>query len=120
MVKKCIVCDRQAEYKIKDTSEYYCLDCAEENFADLSLLIKVEEEAQRLKEYLKEKMHDLEGDEEKLDQMISFGEKKISSGNLNKNHKCEKECESCNLEEENECRGCLGEEITEEYIDEKK
>lgn len=55
MAKKCIVCDADAEYRIKDTSDYYCQECAQENFADISILMKVEEEAQRLKEFLKEK-----------------------------------------------------------------
>lgn len=53
MGKKCIICNAEAIYKIKDTSDYYCQDCAQENFADLTLLVKVEEEAQRLKEFLK-------------------------------------------------------------------
>ena len=56
MAKKCIVCDVDASYKIKDTSDYYCKVCAEENFSDLNLLITIEEEAQRLKEFLREKI----------------------------------------------------------------
>ena len=55
MGKKCVVCDAEATYKIKDTSDYYCQECAQENFADLSLLVKVEEEAQRLKALVEEK-----------------------------------------------------------------
>jgi hypothetical protein len=55
MGKKCIVCDAEAAYKIKDTSDYYCQECAQENFADLSLLVKLEEEAQRLKEFIEQK-----------------------------------------------------------------
>lgn len=70
MVKKCIVCDLEAEYKIKDTSDYYCKLCAEENFADLSLLLSLEEEAQRLKQFLKSKMNDIEHDVENLEQNI--------------------------------------------------
>ena len=54
MGKKCIVCDAEAVYKIKDTSDYYCQECAQENFADLSLLVKVEEEAQRLKAFVEQ------------------------------------------------------------------
>lgn len=54
MGKKCIICNAEATYKIKDTSDYYCQECAQENFADLTLLVKVEEEAQRLKEFLKD------------------------------------------------------------------
>ena len=55
MGKKCSVCDAEARYKIKDTSDYYCHECAQENFADLTLLVKVEEEAQRLKEFVEGK-----------------------------------------------------------------
>lgn len=58
MGKKCIICNEEAIYKIKDTSDYYCQDCAEENFADTSILIKVEEEAQRLKEYIEQKVNE--------------------------------------------------------------
>ena len=43
MPKKCIICGKEAKYLIKGTSDYYCDECAEENFADLSLLQKVEE-----------------------------------------------------------------------------
>ena len=60
MGKKCIVCDAEATYKIKDTSDYYCQECAQENFADLSLLVKVEEEAQRLKAFVDAKETDSE------------------------------------------------------------
>lgn len=56
MAKKCIICNELAVYQIKDTTDYYCSDCAEENFADLSLLVKVEEEAQKLKQFLKEQL----------------------------------------------------------------
>ena len=55
MTKHCIICNDPAIFKIKDTPDYYCQTCAEENFADLTVLIKVEEEAQKLKVYLKEK-----------------------------------------------------------------
>lgn len=56
MGKKCIICEEEAEFCIKGTSDYYCKECADENFADLSVLKKVEEEAQRLGEIIKEKM----------------------------------------------------------------
>jgi len=56
MAKRCIICDKKATYKVKDTPDYYCEECAEENFGDLSVLLKVEDEALRLKEYLKEKL----------------------------------------------------------------
>lgn len=66
MVKKCIICSQEATHKIKDTSDYYCEECAIENFSDLDLLITVEEEAQRLKEILKGKMEELENDVDKV------------------------------------------------------
>jgi len=56
MGKKCIICNEDANYKIKDSSDYYCQECAEDNFADLSVLVTLEEEAQRLKELIKEKL----------------------------------------------------------------
>jgi len=61
MGKKCMVCDQgEAVYKIKDTSDYYCQECAQEHFADLTLLVKVEEEAQRLKEFIDQKQEEPE------------------------------------------------------------
>ena len=44
MKKKCTVCSEEASYNIKDTSEFYCLECAEENFGDLDLLIKLDDQ----------------------------------------------------------------------------
>lgn len=55
MGKKCIICEAPAVYKIKDTADFYCQDCAQDNFADLTMLIAVEEEAQRLKKVVAER-----------------------------------------------------------------
>lgn len=55
MAKKCIICGGEADYRIKDTSDFYCHDCAEENFADITLLVKVEEQAKKLKALVDEK-----------------------------------------------------------------
>jgi len=71
MGKKCIICNEEAGYKIKDTSDYYCQECAEENFNDLNLLVTMEEEAKRLKEYLKSKMDDLVESERELEHKLS-------------------------------------------------
>ncbi len=49
MAKKCIICGKEALYRIKDGNEFYCEECAEENFDDLSALQKVEEQAVKLK-----------------------------------------------------------------------
>lgn len=58
MTKKCIICGEPAVLKIKDTPDFYCQSCAEENFADLSMLVTLEEEAQRLHESIQEKTDD--------------------------------------------------------------
>ena len=58
MGKKCIICNGEAAYMIKGTADYYCADCAQENFADLTLLLTLEEEAQRLKNIIQEKLDD--------------------------------------------------------------
>jgi len=68
MVKKCIICNEEATHKIKNTSDYYCEDCAKENFSDLDLLISVEEEARKLKQVLKQKMMELETNVEEIDE----------------------------------------------------
>ncbi len=52
MPKKCIICGEEAKFGIKDTSDYYCRHCAEEHFADLSMLIRVESAAQKIKKMI--------------------------------------------------------------------
>ena len=62
MAKKCVVCDAQADFRIKDTSEFYCQECAEDNFSDISLLVEVEEQAQQLKETIKKRLEGVDED----------------------------------------------------------
>ncbi len=50
MGKKCLICNSAAEFCIKGTSDYYCKECAFDQFGDLAYLVKVEDEAKRLKE----------------------------------------------------------------------
>jgi hypothetical protein len=64
MAKRCIICGKVAAYRVKDTPDFYCEECAEENFGDLTMLVNVEEEAQRLKEFLKQRMEDYLEEEE--------------------------------------------------------
>lgn len=55
MAKKCVVCGEEASYCIKGTSDYYCEECAKENFSDISVLKKIHEaqiEAAKLKEII--------------------------------------------------------------------
>ncbi len=53
--KKCIICDKEAEFGIKNSNEYYCKECASEHFKDLSYLQKIEEQANIIKELIKNK-----------------------------------------------------------------
>jgi|APSaa5957512622_1039677.scaffolds.fasta_scaffold185664_2 hypothetical protein len=72
MGKKCIMCcEEEAVYKIKDTSDCYCKECAKEIFSDLTVLVKVEEEAKRLQKFLEEKI-----DTNKLNDEAKLGEEK--------------------------------------------
>jgi hypothetical protein len=58
MAKRCIICDAEAAYCIKGTSECYCQECATEHFGDITMLVKVEDEAQRLKSFIDERIGD--------------------------------------------------------------
>ncbi|MBW2987390.1 hypothetical protein KY336_02460 [Candidatus Woesearchaeota archaeon] len=58
MGKKCMICGQEAVYMIKNTSDAYCKDCASDCFSDLSFLQSVEEQAQELKELVKQKIED--------------------------------------------------------------
>lgn len=56
MAKKCIICNEVAVFCIKDSSECYCEECAKEYFADISVLQKIEDEAQKVKDFINEKI----------------------------------------------------------------
>lgn len=43
MPKKCILCEKEAEYGIKGSSETYCKECAVEQFQDVDYLQKIED-----------------------------------------------------------------------------
>lgn len=42
-MKKCVLCSNPAVFTVKDTSEYYCEDCALENFSDIGVLERLDE-----------------------------------------------------------------------------
>ncbi len=42
--KKCIICGEESSYRIKDNADFYCEECATDNFGDISYLEKIEEE----------------------------------------------------------------------------
>lgn len=56
MPKKCIICGEEAEFNIKDTSDFYCKECALEHFDDLKALVTVEKQAKRIKKLVEENM----------------------------------------------------------------
>lgn len=67
MAKKCTLCDAEARYMVKDSSEYYCDECALENFSDVGVLQPIEnidKKSERLveqkEEELPEEMEDSE------------------------------------------------------------
>ena len=62
MTKKCIICEDPAVYKIKDINDFYCEECAQDHFSDISMLLKVEEEAKLLKAAIEKKMAEQEDD----------------------------------------------------------
>lgn len=74
MVKKCIICEEEATHKIKNTSDFYCKGCAEENFSDLNMLVTLEEEAQRLKQFLKQQVEEVQQDTNQLQHLIEGNE----------------------------------------------
>ncbi len=62
MGKKCVICEEPAKFCVKGTNDFYCPSCAEENFADIGMLQKIEEEAKVLKKLIDEKTGSLEKD----------------------------------------------------------
>ncbi len=48
MPKKCILCEKEAEYCIKGSSESYCKECAVEQFHDVDYLQKIEKESKKI------------------------------------------------------------------------
>lgn len=50
MPKKCILCEDKATFVVKDTNNYYCLECASEQFSDISLLQPLSEDGKVSKE----------------------------------------------------------------------
>ena len=63
MPKKCIICGKPAKFLIKGTSDYYCEECGEENFADISMLQTVEDK-EREEAALPEEDTDEDADED--------------------------------------------------------
>ncbi len=52
MAKRGIICEAEAAYVIKGTSDFYCHACALDQFGDITVLVKVEDDAKRLKDLI--------------------------------------------------------------------
>ncbi len=53
----CTICkEKDVTLRMKNTQHYYCKPCAEELFADISYLEKIENEAKLLKKEISEKL----------------------------------------------------------------
>jgi len=52
MGKKCIICGEEARFSIKGTSDFYCEECAKEHFDDIAVLVRVEEQAKKIKKLI--------------------------------------------------------------------
>ena len=63
MGKKCVICSEEASYCIKGTSDFYCEECARENFSDIDLLEEVESQAKAIKDLIKQKEENMENPE---------------------------------------------------------
>jgi hypothetical protein len=67
MPKKCIICSEEARFQVKDTSDFYCGTCAEEQFGDIAMLVKVEDQAQRLRKAMDDRLEQDVEPQEKQD-----------------------------------------------------
>lgn len=46
-IKKCLICEEEAKFAIKNTKDYYCEECAQDQFGDISYLVKIDEVSQQ-------------------------------------------------------------------------
>ncbi|MEK6968085.1 MAG: hypothetical protein AABX51_05640 [Nanoarchaeota archaeon] len=42
-MKKCVLCTNKAVFAVKDSSEFYCEECALENFSGTEVLSRIDE-----------------------------------------------------------------------------
>ena len=58
MSKRCLICEQQAKYAIKSTKDYYCEECAQDQFGDISYLVSIEENKLQQEKNTIEKMEE--------------------------------------------------------------
>ncbi len=66
MPKKCILCEKEAEYCIKGSSETYCKECAVEQFQDVDYLQKIEEQSKKVVSLVGDAMEEGVSDDEEM------------------------------------------------------
>ena len=63
MPKKCILCEDNASHAVKGTNNYYCRDCATEQFGDLTLLQPISGPRQAAKNLIADRLGHEQGGE---------------------------------------------------------
>jgi len=58
MNKSCVICGNPAVFMIKESQDAYCEICATDCFSDTSFLVKVEDQAKKLKELVKKRIEE--------------------------------------------------------------
>ena len=66
MPKKCILCEKEAEYGIKGSSETYCKECAVEQFQDVDYLQKIEEPSKKVMNLINDSVEEGVSDDEEM------------------------------------------------------
>ena len=66
MPKKCILCEKEAEYCIKGSSESYCKECAVEQFQDVDYLQRIEERSKKVVSLIADAMEEGVSDDEEM------------------------------------------------------
>ena len=56
--KKCLICEEEAKFAIKHTKDYYCEECAQDQFGDISYLLKIEEATQQQEKSVIDKLEE--------------------------------------------------------------
>jgi len=46
-MKKCVLCNSKAEFVVKDSSEYYCMECGDMQFGSIDMLVAMEQKTMR-------------------------------------------------------------------------
>ena len=66
MPRKCILCEKEAEYGIKGSSETYCKECAVEQFQDVDYLQKIEEPSKKVMNLINDSVEEGVSDDEEM------------------------------------------------------